>query len=190
MKTKTIYTMRMAQHLINRGFVPLAQVPNAKDITKTVWLFAESEDFNQACTEYVAASKQRKETGRTKIPAPIDPQCELFNMRETFYLLDRGFVPENVYCASVGGLDWVCFRKSPELIEALDSYRQKAGGPVSVFCDAELLQNIAPHDYSNELIVYSTWGPDERKACLMADPSTRKQMIDDVCNKGRRVENA
>lgn len=89
MKTKTIYTMRMAQHLINRGFIPLAQVPNAKDISKTVWLFAESEDFNQACAEYVASSKQHKEAGRPKIP-PLSGRV-LANMH-----LEQGLTIEDV----------------------------------------------------------------------------------------------
>lgn len=63
MKTrqKLIYTYRMAQSLIAQGFTPVAQAPNAFDMTKTVWLFDDTPELETACAEYIAESERAKE---------------------------------------------------------------------------------------------------------------------------------
>lgn len=53
-----IYTMRMAQHLINLGFKPLNTVPNARDLSKTAWVFDDAEPgFKEAFAAYIAKGK-------------------------------------------------------------------------------------------------------------------------------------
>ncbi|MBE7004186.1 MAG: hypothetical protein E7425_07875 [Ruminococcaceae bacterium] len=62
MKTRQrmIYTYGMAQALINQGFMPVSQAPNARDMTKTVWLFDSTPEFEAACADYIAESARAK----------------------------------------------------------------------------------------------------------------------------------
>lgn len=59
-KPKLIYTYKMAQELINQGFMPAAQAPNARDMRKTVWIFDSTPELEAACDTYIAASKRDK----------------------------------------------------------------------------------------------------------------------------------
>lgn len=56
MKKRSIYTLKMAQALINQGFKPIAQVPSAKDLTRNVWIFEETDEFKQAFEKYLEDS--------------------------------------------------------------------------------------------------------------------------------------
>lgn len=58
---RVIYTLRMARHLIDLGFRPIAQVPNVRDITKDVWLFEDTPEFRAACEAYIANSDRAKQ---------------------------------------------------------------------------------------------------------------------------------
>lgn len=53
MRKRNIYTLKMAQALINQGFKPIAQVPSAKDLTRDIWVFEETEDFKRAFDNYL-----------------------------------------------------------------------------------------------------------------------------------------
>ena len=65
-----IYTMRMAQHLINLGFKPLNTVPNARDLSKTAWVFDDAEPgFKEAFTAYIAQG--RPDAKQTRRPEPV-----------------------------------------------------------------------------------------------------------------------
>ena len=60
-----IYTMRMAQHLIDLGFKPLKTVPNARDLSKNAWVFDDAQPgFKEAFAAYIAQGKP------TPTPAP------------------------------------------------------------------------------------------------------------------------
>lgn len=89
MKTKKIYTRRMAQHLIDAGFPAVGQVQNTKDITRSVWIFEDTPELEAACTEYIADNKQHKEAGRPKIP-PLSGRV-LANMH-----LEQGLTIEDI----------------------------------------------------------------------------------------------
>ena len=67
-KQKLIYTYKMAQALINQGFIPIAQAPNARDMRKTVWLFDSTPEFETACNEYIAESDRAKQKEPPKPP--------------------------------------------------------------------------------------------------------------------------
>lgn len=57
MKKKVILTMRMARHLIDRGFKVIATVPDKRDIRRNVWVFERSPEFDAACDDYIKMSK-------------------------------------------------------------------------------------------------------------------------------------
>lgn len=57
MKKKVILTMRMARHLIDRGFKVIATVPDKRDISRNVWVFERSPEFDAACDDYIKMSK-------------------------------------------------------------------------------------------------------------------------------------
>lgn len=59
MKTKKIYTRRMAQYLIDAGFPAVGQTQSTKDITRSVWIFEDTPELEAACTEYIAAGRSK-----------------------------------------------------------------------------------------------------------------------------------
>lgn len=89
MKKRNIYTLKMAQALINQGFEPIAQVPSVKDLSKNIWVFEETEDFDRACEEYIAKSKARAK--------PENPAIAKFSRR----LIARMFFKQKLPVASI-----------------------------------------------------------------------------------------
>ncbi len=89
MKKRNIYTLKMAQNLISQGFEPIAQVPSAKDLSKNIWVFEETEDFDRACEEYIARSKAHAK--------PENPDIAKFSRR----LIARMFFKQKLPVASI-----------------------------------------------------------------------------------------
>lgn len=74
--TRPIYTMRMARHLIDIGFEPVAMLPNPKDLHKDVWIFNKTPELEAACAEYIKAKESDKKNHTPKISNRL-----LFEMR-------------------------------------------------------------------------------------------------------------
>lgn len=68
MKTKRIYTRRMAQHLIDAGFPAVGQVQNTKNISRSVWIFENTPELEAACTEYIENHKEHTDQKDSNSP--------------------------------------------------------------------------------------------------------------------------
>lgn len=55
--TKVIYSMRVMLQLKERGFEPLATMPNPNRNQFNCWIFDRSEDFDKALDEILGGSQ-------------------------------------------------------------------------------------------------------------------------------------
>lgn len=55
---KTIYSLRLARYLIDKGFHCAGTVPNPQKPWFNAYLFCASEELEQAITEYIKESEK------------------------------------------------------------------------------------------------------------------------------------
>lgn len=73
---KAIFTVRMAQYLVNRGFEVVDRAPNKDDLKREVYYFERSPELEAACNEYI--STHRRENARPPITVSDDTLAKLY----------------------------------------------------------------------------------------------------------------